>query len=614
MSSISTTSTTQSSSNSHVSGMCLDKYKLSKHQTLTPFLELATTLLDLYSAHNDTTKVDTHKPFPAVSPFQTNNPSTFPSKNKQHRLPETSSLNASSSATNLFTNTPSQQKMSQINVSQNDTENSTDTHTSLINQMRRQLRDSEIAYMCLSRAYAKKTQDLQAQHKAQLEKLETEYAQSIDQKKSTGSSKRLQSQVASFQQRAESAETDLKSVLAKYKSLSHIVSDLRSENIIKARQYRSARRAEAEYTDLAAQFQAMLAEYQTKSVQKMNEVMAELEDLQQKQQNQQNQWAQSPPSPPLSPSTLSSSSSSLLAAACCSRCKFVRHTEAMSTATTSTTVRTLNRALKDFRTSCSLAAAKVKTLHAKCEELQDEQARTQKRADYWMAKFLETNCAEAKAARLQLRFQQQSQQQQQSKQNHDTNEGRRTHADDYQSLQSVITRPECQFESLEDTLKASKFWLRPLNKLSSGWAATRQKHGPQFQFVSHRRASLRRLSTAISTPNLRGSGGMNKLDVGEIAEPEREAKSDLDFEAADNFGFEFASTSQPQQPQPQPQPQPTLNQTVFNQGLATPSPSPVMASSSNFSEHSVESRESTNSKYGITKPEMSIQQSQPVKP
>lgn len=312
-----------------------------------------------------------------------------------------------------------------------------------ISKIQQELRDSDVAYLCLSRAYTQKTQAMQEEYEAQIKELRQENDQL--KLKSPKIVQTLRRAVTEAKSQTKVAEQELAAAHERREQLE-------AENEALSKKHQAAQRSASEYSDLVKQFQSMLAECQAESDHKIRELMA-------------------------AAPTMSSSKA-------CSKCKFKRHAEAGHAQHTAQKLKTL---LRDLQTACNEAKTRVQAMETTCMHLKETAERAEKRADYWMNKSLETPTAAA--VPIADAYDDAPVSPKTVPRSPASDRGLRERA----SVQSIVTRPDCQFESLEETLKASKFWLRPLNRISSTLGKRPGRTG-----------SLKGLrSSARSTPNLK---------------------------------------------------------------------------------------------------------------
>lgn len=238
------------------------------------------------------------------------------------------------------------------------------------------------------------------------------------------------------------AQTELAAVLSDRTAALGTMQTLKAENERLARELRTSRKSEQEYADLAESFQQMLRGFHTECEHKIRQLSSSLSSDRQLQAGQQPSVTQN-----------------------CSRCKFVRHTDSASLAP-------LRAAIADLKASCDVARSNVVHWRDAVVAAEETSQRAQKRADFWMAKA--TAMSAIPPARSDSRL---------------GSDVRWINAAENEAeMQTIVTRPECKFETLEETLKASKFWLRPLGRLKPRRGTVKKQQ---------------RLSAAVSTPNLR---------------------------------------------------------------------------------------------------------------
>lgn len=146
----------------------------------------------------------------------------------------------------------------------------------------------------------------------------------------------------------------------------------------------------------------------------------------------------------------------------CSKCKFARHTEVTSAAS-------LKEAVVSLKESIDVARSHVAYWKQTAIDAEEVSQRSLRQAEFWKTRATQRAASAANTTAPLVPPRQP---------NHFFMPPQEYGVD-------IVTRPECKFDSLEETLKASKFWLRPLNRLKSS------------------KRELKRLSMAVSTPNLR---------------------------------------------------------------------------------------------------------------
>lgn len=406
-------------------------------------------------------------------------------------------------------------------------------------QQQPQILTPDFARINLPRAYAQKIKDIESRYETELSKLKKELDQYKQRKNASHVWKPLNLIGLGIDEAKAPREDDiltdeqLLKVVTDQQAALNIILDLKWENKAITKKYRTAMLSASENADLVKQFQQMLAECQTETERTFSELVS------------QRGAAEQPPSAPAAQKDYQKRKF-------CFRCKFIQH-KSLAEATTAVEIEAarstrpslpnnvsaanLKSVIVQLRKACDEAKTRVSEWKKCADTLQAEQVQTQKRADYWMTKFLETNTPEAKAVNLQLRFQ----------------------GDQVAAMQSVITRPECQFESLEETLKASRFWLRPLNRLSSTWTTKKSAAGGGTGPRQHSGIS-RRLTSAISSPNLRLSAGFPG-----VAKNTRSPGSVTSSCSGDSNGCSGSGSNSD-----------TTTTTIYTQGLATPIDSPVL--------------------------------------
>lgn len=360
-----------------------------------------------------------------------------------------------------------------------------DGATEQISKMQQLLRDSDVAYLCLSRAYTQKTQAMREEYEVQINELRQENDQ-------------LKLKSPKMVQTLRCAVTDAKAqskVAEQVLAAAHERAErLQAENEVLSKKHQAAQRSASEYSDLVKQFQSMLAECQVESGQKIRELMAATSEV------------------PVSKS--------------CSKCKFMRHTEAGHA---QGTTHKLKIQLWNLQTACNETKTRVQTLETTCMQLREEAYRAGKRADYWMKKSQENathvsildadDDCNAPVSPITVTTSPASDKghwESASVQNIVTrspasDKGNRESASmqsivtklpasdmglrECASMQTIVTRPDCELDALEETPKAPKFWLRPLNRISSTLA---KRPGRTGTFKGLRLSSR-------STPNLKAT-------------------------------------------------------------------------------------------------------------